>query len=135
LDPAYIFSLNPVVVGQVLVLIIVMVFLFIFFGAIAAGIEDITWTKIFLAALVGVSAQWIVAVGLSIIPLVGGLLGFIFSILAMIYVLKYTFMVSWRKAATIFALAAVAEIATGAILELYTGIDFLTFVGKLFFVA
>ncbi|MFQ5816165.1 MAG: hypothetical protein ACE5G7_06680 [Candidatus Hydrothermarchaeaceae archaeon] len=135
MDPAYILSLNPVVVAQVLILILLMVFLFLFFGALAAGVEDITWTKVFLASVVGVSAQWAVAVVLSIIPLVGGLLGFIFSILAMIFVLRFTFVVPWRRAAMIFALAAVAEITTGVVLVLYTGIDLLTFAQRLFFVA
>lgn len=134
MNPAYILSLNPVVVVEVLALMIIMVLLFLFFGALAASAEA-TWTKVFLAAVVGISAQWVIAVVLSVIPVVGGLLGFIFGIFAMIYILKYTFMTDWRQAAMIFALAALAEIVTGAVLELYTGIGFLTFAQKLFFVS
>ncbi len=135
MNPTYILSLNRVVVAQVLILILIMVFLFLFFGAIAAKVEDITWTKVLLASIVGVSAQWIAAVVLSIIPLIGGLLGFIFSILAMVYVLRYTFMVSWGKAAKIFALAVMAEVTTGVVLEIYTDLSLLTFAQRLFFVA
>ncbi|MEE9612132.1 MAG: hypothetical protein V3W19_12825 [Desulfatiglandales bacterium] len=134
MDPAYIFSLNPVIVAQVLVLIVFLVFLFLFFGAIAAKVEDITLTKVLLATIVGVSAQWVAAVVFSLIPLIGGILGFIASILAMIYVLRYTFMVSWGQAAKIFALAVVAELTTGVVLEIYTSVSLLAFVQKLFFV-
>ncbi len=135
MDPAYLFALNRMVVIQVLVLLLVMVFLFLFFGALAAGVENITWTQVFLASFVGISAQWVVATTLSIIPLVGGILGFIFSIIAMVYVLRITFVVPWMQAAKIFVLASVAEIATGIVLELYTDIDLLSFAQKMFFVS
>ncbi|MEE8167812.1 MAG: hypothetical protein V3T58_02930 [Candidatus Hydrothermarchaeales archaeon] len=134
-EPSYLLSLNPVVVVKVLIPMLIMVSLFLFFGALGAGIEEVTWEKVLFASIVAIGAQWITATILSIIPVIGGILGFIFSILVMIYILRISFLTTWGKAATAFALAAVAELTTGAILQLYLGINFLSFVQRLFFVA
>ncbi len=135
MDPTQIIALNPVVVAEVLIFMIILVFLFLFFGALAAGVEEVTWGKVLYASVLIIGVQWIIAVALSLIPVVGGLLGFIFSIVSMVYLVRITFMVDWTQAFQVVVLTAVAELAAGIVLKIYFDIDVISFVQRLFFVS
>ncbi len=135
MDPSQIISLNPQVVAEVLVSMIILVALFLFFGALAAGIEEVTWGKVLFASVLIILVQWIIAVVLSFIPVIGGLLGFILSILGAIYLMRVTFLVEWPQAFQAIVLAAVAELTVGIVLQIYTDIDVISFVQRLFFVS
>lgn len=126
---------NPLMFFSTLALMIVLFSLFLLFGAIAAGIYEVTFTKVLLTATAVMTVQWIVVLVLSIIPVVGGILGFILGICAMIYILKIYLNTTWLQAWKVWGLALLAQIVTGLILKLYLGVDLIEFANKLFFVS
>jgi hypothetical protein len=126
---------GTLVVLETLVLMIILVALFLMFGAMAAGITEVTVFKALLASVLMICVQWIIAVVFSFIPAIGGFLGFIFSILGMVYVLKIAFGVQWSTAFVTFLFAILAEIATGMIINLYLGIGVTNFAQQFLFVS
>jgi hypothetical protein len=128
------FNQSPALFVETLFLMVVLMFLFLLFGATAAGIVDVTMVNVLITAISVIAAQWVVVVVLSIIPFIGGILGFIFSIVVMVYVLKINFNTTWIRAAKVLVLAVVAEVAAGLILKLYLGVGILPFIHQFFFV-
>lgn len=122
-----------VFVLETIVLMVIIVSLFLLFGAMAAGIPDVTFVKAGMAAVLMVAVQWIFAIGFSFIPFIGGFLGFIASILGMVYILKITFNTQWGTAFTTLAFAIVAELTTGVIIDLYLGIGLTNFANQFLF--
>ncbi|NOZ77453.1 MAG: hypothetical protein GXO65_07350 [Euryarchaeota archaeon] len=120
---------------ETLVLMVILMSLFLLFGAMAAGIPEVTLGKALLSAVLMISVQWIIVVVFSFIPLIGGFLGFIISIIAMTYVLKVTFGVAWATAFLTFLFAILAEVATGMIVDLYLGIGLTNFAQRFVFVS
>ncbi|MFQ5975021.1 MAG: hypothetical protein ACE5J5_01720 [Candidatus Hydrothermarchaeales archaeon] len=134
MDPATLFSLNILTGLKVLFLMIVLVSLFLWFGALASGIPNITPASIVTTAAAAIGAQWFVAIIFSSIPYIGGLLGFIFSILAMVYVFRHFFNITWRQALIVFFLTALAEVTAGMVIKLFLRVDIWAFARTFIFV-
>jgi len=139
MNPSYLLQLGQVygtqVVLETLMLMVLLVALFLLFGAMAAGIPEVTLSRALLSSVLVLCVQWIVSVVFSYIPVVGGILGFIFSLLGMIYVLKVTFGVGWSTAFVTFIFAILAEVATGTVVSLYLGIGLSNFARQFLFVS
>jgi hypothetical protein len=133
MNPLSLLTLEPPILLRVLFLMVVLITLFLLYGATAAGVPVTAFTAL-VAALSMLTAQFLVVFFLSFVPLVGGILGFIFGILAMIWVLRLYFNVTWRVAAQVWLLAVVAEIASGLILKFYLGTDLVDFIHRFFFI-
>lgn len=118
-----------------LFLTIFLFFLFLLFGATAAGIFDVTMTKVCITAVSVIAAHWVVVVVFSAIPVVGGILGFMLGIWVMVYIIKIYFNTTWTIAIKVWVLAVLAEITVGVILKLYLGINVLSFIQQLLFVS
>ncbi|MFQ5887766.1 MAG: hypothetical protein ACE5HY_03620 [Candidatus Hydrothermarchaeales archaeon] len=134
MDPALLFNLNIVTGLKVLLLMVVLVSLFLWFGALASGIPNITPTNIVTTAAAAIGAQWLVAIILSSIPYIGGLLGFIFSLLAMIYVFRYFFNITWQTALIVFFLTILAEVSAAMVIKLFLRVDIWAFARTFIFV-
>lgn len=134
MNPIVLMELGTVMVIKLLVLMVILITLFLWFGAIGAGVSNITFGKVAIAAVAMIATQWIIAIGFSIIPLIGGLLGFIFSIVGVIYIIKMFFTIPWIQAGAVWTLAMIAEITSGMILSVYIGIDLIEFIHHFIFV-
>ena len=134
MDPAYLFSLNFFTSLKVIFLMIILVSLLLWFGTLASGIPNITPLTIFITATTAIGAQWIVAILLSTIPYIGGILGFIFSILAMVYVFKRFLNITWSNALVVLLLTAIAEVSASMIIRLFLNIDVWAFARSFIFV-
>ncbi len=134
MDPTQLFNLNMVTGLEILLLMLVLVSLFLWFGALASGIQNITPLTIVTTATAAIGAQWLVAIIFSTIPQIGGILGFIFSILAMVYVFKYFFSVTWQTALIVLFLTILAEVSAGMIIKLFLNIDIWAFARTFIFV-
>ncbi|MEE8357808.1 MAG: hypothetical protein V3R82_00140 [Candidatus Hydrothermarchaeales archaeon] len=134
MDPTQLFNLNMVTGLEILLLMLVLVSLFLWFGALASGIQNITPLTIVTTATAAIGAQWIVAIIFSAIPQIGGILGFIFSILAMVYVFKYFFSITWHTAMIVLLLTILAEVSAGTIIKLFLNIDIWAFARTFIFV-
>lgn len=134
MDPSVFMSLNFITSLKVIILMIVLVALFLLFGAVAAGVSNVTFFQTVIAATATIGAQWIVAILFSFIPTIGGFLGFMFSIIAMLYVLKSFFNITWGSAIWVFILTVAAEVSAGLIIKLYLGIDIWAYARTFIFV-
>lgn len=134
MDPTQLFNLNMVTSLEILLLMLVLVSLFLWFGALASGIQNITPLTIVTTATAAIGAQWLVAIIFSLIPQIGGILGFIFSILAMVYVFKYFFSITWHTAMIVLFLTILAEVSAGMIIKLFLNIDIWAFARTFIFI-
>ena len=134
MDPAFLFSLNFFTSLKVILLMIILVSLLLWFGALASGIPNITPLTIFITATSAIGAQWLVAILLSVIPYIGGILGFIFSILAMVYVFKRFLNITWSNALVVLLLTVIAEVSASMIIRLFLNIDVWAFARSFIFV-
>ncbi|WP_193570010.1 MULTISPECIES: hypothetical protein [Halorussus] len=75
-----------------------------------------------LTALVGAVVWWLVAGILSILPLVGGLLGSVFGLLAWVYVINARYPGGWGSA---FGIALVAYVTVWVVLVVLSVLDIL----------
>ena len=134
MNPLSLISLEPVAMAEAVLLMLVLVTLFLLFGVTAAGVHEINLADASVVAISMLAAQFVVVLALSPIPLVGGILGFIFGIVAMVWVIKAYLDLTWEMAAKVWGLAVVAEITTGMILWLYMGIGLTDFIHMFFFI-
>lgn len=134
MNPLALLSLELGVMFEALLLMLILVTLFLLFGATAARVPGVTLMNASIAAVSMVAAQFVAVVVLSIVPVVGGILGFIFGIVAMVWVIKMYFDLTWETASKVWGLAVVAEVTAGMILWLYLGIGLIDFVHSFFFV-
>ncbi len=134
MDPTQLFNLNMATGLEILLLMLVLVSLFLWFGALASGIQNITPLTIVTTAAAAIGAQWLVAIIFSSIPQIGGILGFIFSILAMVYVFKYFFSITWHTALIVLFLTILAEVSAGMIIKLFLNVDIWVFARTFIFV-
>ncbi len=110
-----------------LILLLVIAAFFLWIGAKLAGIQNATFGKAVVAALVSVIALAVLQVIMSIIPFLGGLVGFLLGILVSIYIIKAVFDTSWGKALLAWILYVVAIIATVFIALVIGGIAIWSF--------
>lgn len=110
-----------------LILLLVIAAFFLWIGAKLAGIQNATFGKAVVAALVSVIALAVLQVITSIIPFLGGLVGFLLGILVSIYIIKAVFDTSWGKALLAWILYVVAIIATVFIALVIGGIAIWSF--------
>ncbi len=127
MDPSQLLGLNVFTTFKVLLFMIILVSLFLWFGALASGLQNITPANIIITAGAAIGAQWLVAILLSAIPGIGGILGFIFSMIAMIYVFKRFLQITWGQAFVVFFLTVLAEVSAGMVIKLFLKIDIWAF--------
>ncbi len=134
MDPSQLISLNVFTTFKVLLFMILLVSLFLWFGALASGLQNITPANIIITAGAAIGAQWLVAILLSTIPGIGGILGFIFSMIAMIYIFKRFLQITWGQALIVFLLTVVAEVSAGMVIKLFLKIDIWAFARTFIFI-
>lgn len=134
MNPLSLISLEPVAMAEAVLLMLVLVTLFLLFGVTAAGVHEINLVDASVVAISMLAAQFVVVLVLSPIPIVGGILGFIFGVVVMVWVIKAYLDLAWEMAAKVWGLAVVAEITTGMILWLYMGIGLADFIHRFFFI-
>ncbi len=134
MDPTQLLGLNVFTTFKVLLFMILLVSLFLWFGALASGLQNITPANIIITAGAAIGAQWIVAILLSTIPSLGGILGFIFSMTAMIYVFRRFLQLTWGQALVVFFLTVLAEVSAGMIIKLFLKIDIWAFARTFIFI-
>ncbi len=134
MDPSQLLSLNVFTTFKVLLFMILLVSLFLWFGALASGLQNITPVNIIITASAAIGAQWLVAILLSTIPGLGGILGFIFSMIAMIYIFKRFLQITWEQALIVFLLTVVAEVSAGTVIKLFLKIDIWAFARTFIFI-
>lgn len=134
MNPLALLSLEPAALFGALLLMLILVTLFLLFGLTAARVPEVTLMDSAVVAVSMLAAQFVVVVVLSIVPVVGGILGFIFGLVAMVWVIKRYFDLTWTMAGKAWGLTVVAEVTAGVILWFYLGIGLMDFIHTFFFI-
>ncbi len=140
MDLVAISGMGAVGIIKLYVAMVLIFTLFLFYGATLTGIRDLTLDRALIAAASAIGAQWIISFSIVlVIPFIGGILGFILSIIGMVYILRIYLSTTWLTAfftliiTLLFALFA--ELVTSFIASSFIGIPPIEFVRKFLFVA
>lgn len=98
---------------------------FMWIGAKMAGIKEATFGKSLIAAIGAEFIIWIFSLILSVIPVIGTVIGFIVGLTFAIFVIKGTYNTSFGKALVAWVFCVISEIVA-------IGIGVTTFAGALF---
>ncbi len=99
MDLAAISGMGAIGIIKLYVAMTLIFALFLFYAAILTGIENLTFVRALVAAAAAIGAQWIISFSIVLlVPFIGGILGFILSIIGMVYILRMYLSTTWLTA-------------------------------------
>jgi hypothetical protein len=140
MDLATISGMGAIGIIKLYVAMTLIFTLFLFYAAILTGIENLTFVKALVAAAAAIGAQWIISFSIVLlVPFIGGILGFMLSIIGMVYILRMYLSTTWLTAffTLIIALsfALFVELVTNFAAGKLAGVPPVEFIHKFIFVA
>ncbi|WP_157209531.1 hypothetical protein [Methanotorris igneus] len=106
----FVLSILSILILGIIFIALIIAGIFLYFGCKLANIEDVSLGKAIVAVVGGGILSFIVSSIFSAVPVIGGILSFVFGILSYVWVIKVIFNTNWSKAFLAWLMAIVVEV-------------------------